>query len=211
MKKNPSKHLFLCIFIILFLYIVHLLFTRNNYDAMYHVLFKSHKSSVPINYNILDRIKELCKSYTIHHHYRFIDIGCGEGRVLQYFHHDFDTLHGIEIDRTTALYAIHSCKVYPNITIFNQDFTHYKFENCHTLIYLYEPLWLLPKEEAIDLYQKFFAKIQYLAQQKSVSIIYVSGAYKNHFMDFMDKKYLLHKEIFGSYFFHKKLCLYRIS
>ncbi len=205
--KLKWKILFIAIILII---TIHYLFTCNNYDAIVHTVSKTHKSSVPLSYNILDKIRDISKNYELNE-YTFIDIGCGEGRVLAFFNNDFNQLFGIEIDNVVASKATENCKNYNNITICKQDFTTYSFQHVDTLIYIYEPLWLMKFEDAENLYQKLIQNIMSLAVNNHVYIIYVSGTYTKYFMKCMDNKHILQTEKIGSYFFNKTLTLYYIN
>jgi hypothetical protein len=199
------------IFVVVILLITtHYLFTRNNYDAIIHTVSKTHKSSVPLSYNILQKIRNTCKNYELSD-YTFIDVGCGEGRVLSFFNNDFNKLIGIEIDNVVASKASENCRRHKNVTICQQDFTTYSFEHVDTLIYIYEPLWLMNSKDAEPLYHKLIENIISLACNNHVYVVYVSGTYTKHFMNCMDSKYILQTEKIGSYFFNKTLTLYYIN
>lgn len=197
------------LFIVIILILIHYLFTRNNYDAIIHTLSKTHKSSVPLSYNILNKIRCISESYDLTN-YTFIDVGCGEGRVLSFFHNDFQNLIGIEIDHTVATTASENCKKYNNIVLCQQDFTTYSFEPVDTFVYIYEPLWLMSKDQAVPLYSKLIENIKKITNECHVYIMYISGTYNKYFEECIDNHYIVQKEKIGSYFFNKTLTLYYI-
>lgn len=100
------------------------------------------------DYYVLD---ELFKKYALRTSGRFIDFGCGKGRVLFYLHHEFNQrVVGIELNPTSFSELDENLKNYSNkyphseqdITIYQGYAEEYQIQAEDTIFYFFNPFSL---------------------------------------------------------------------
>jgi hypothetical protein len=99
-----------------------------------------------------------------------IDFGCGDGDFISYAASRVKTTIGIELDNEQAQYAQHRFQTNPTITILSMNMKDYMFPTEPFIIYMYEPLWKMNREEAVSLYDEIVSRVP-----AHGSIIYVSA------------------------------------
>lgn len=198
------------VIIVIKLLLLHFIIFNGNYDSLIYCIIKKlnkkNESGIPINKTILNLIKKELNKINNINRYRFIDFGCGEGKVLLNVNYIFDEIHGIEIDNKNATIAENNTKNYENIKVFNQDILDYKFIDTDTIFYLYEPLWNCDKKYAFELYDKVFTKLSkvFKNSDNKVYIVYVSGVSRKDIKDL--KKYnfkQIYEKKIGSLLFNR--------
>jgi len=119
---------------------------------------------------VLELIKTLPSSS-----YRLIDIGCGEGDMLDKIHTETDIrcIIGVELYESLARTAKSRFELCKSIFVHNMDMTHYVFESTPTIVYMYEPLFRLNIDDAMSIYNNFFVNLS--RNRDMMYIIYVSG------------------------------------
>jgi SAM-dependent methyltransferase len=167
--------------IIFILIIFHVLVAKGNYiSAFYH--FTSSTNNIPTNSAVLKALHNYIKTIPDYRAFKFVDIGCGEGKALLYFADLFDAAEGVELDSRIYLKARNNLAHFPHISAVNKDFTTYKFSDQKTIIYMYEPLFTAPKSTAIASYNKMFTNA--LSQiSGNIYVIYISGVFSKHIAD----------------------------
>ena len=114
------------------------------YINLRSLIGKSDRSSMPLHKcNLQILIKYLFNDNTIYD--SFIDFGCGEGNVIVEIAKlkKYMKIIGIEISSISYKIALKKCINYPNIKIINMSMTEWIFENVPTILFLYEPLWII--------------------------------------------------------------------
>jgi len=82
--------------------------------------------NIPCPYYFLYKIKKTLKQYKFH---KFIDLGCGSGRVIDYFDKNFNEKKFVGIEYFSNQYddCIKSFNERTNINIILEDFTNFNF------------------------------------------------------------------------------------
>jgi hypothetical protein len=124
------------------------------------------------------------------HSYTFIDFGCGDGDVISHIHSHVFNVVGVEMDdkqaeRTRTRFANVS-----NVHINTMDMLDYEFQDTPTILYMYEPLWCLDKQEAISIYSRVVEHFYTLSSP--CYILYISGAFPILDESFFEKCTTLH-------------------
>ena len=172
-----NKTLYICIIIILIiiLIIIRLYSTEQSYIKYKFNSFTNNANIVglPIPNKILDNIIIFIKKYN---NYTFIDFGCGLGDVIEAVHNIVDKVEGIELDDNLATIAKNKFKTYTNVKIYNMNMIDYKFNDVNTILYLYEPLWLMKdKKQVRDIYTTVFNNLISQVKNSKIIIIYCDG------------------------------------
>jgi len=123
----------------------------------------------PIRNKVLAYLDHITSNYTV------IDFGCGDGEMIDLFQPRFDHVIGIEMDEDQASRASARFASRQNVTIHAMDMTTYKFEQVPTVLYLYEPLWTAPDDEAVPIYNKVLSNLSGVSDHY---LIYVSGIHQ---------------------------------
>ena len=60
----------------------------------------------------------------------------------------------------------------------------YKFAQRNTILYMYEPLWCLEKQEARKIYERLFSKLHSTFNNSDCAlyIVYIDGIFKSHML-----------------------------
>lgn len=160
--------LIVCCIVLLVIYIIH------EYDNINYMLSSNHKEGLPTPWYIINKVIHIIKSIPNFSNYTLIDFGCGEGKVISTFSHLVKHIHGIELYPIQATIARVRYHDNPNVTIHLMNMMDYKFEQCPTILYMYEPLWTI-KESSVYL-PIYNTVLHHLSQVTyNVYIIYVTG------------------------------------
>lgn len=192
------------IMIIIIMIIIIIYELSMNYEHLSHKIY-GLKSDIPTPYYIITKIKEICEGIEEVYKYDFIDIGCGNGMLLNtmFRYNMFNKCIGIEIDNEIYKRAINNIS-HKDIEIYNVDILDYKFNYTPKIIYMYEPFHDIEFNKAIKLYEKVLKKIKSIC--RDVYIIYVSGTQYNrqdlHNNDYFSKNgfSIINKYYIGSLF-----------
>ena len=168
----------LSVTIIVFILLRELYLTRETIS--YKIKSKGANGVPTINSNLsiieeYSRIIPNCQKYT------FIDIGCGEGKVLDYVYNKnlYSKYIGIEIE--PEIYNIASKNLSnKKIELFKIDASQYKFKNVPTIIYMNEPLFYINKIDAYIKYDKWFRKFKNI---DDIYIIYLTASLSSVLLD----------------------------
>lgn len=117
-----------------------------------------NKSYVPIDKFSLQKLKHALPKI-VGNKYILIDFGCGEGGVLVEYSKLFEKCIGVE----NNIHSYNVCKTkikdLVNVEVIHEDLETYQFENVLTFLYMYDPLWLLNKEESERIYSKALSNL----------------------------------------------------
>ena len=125
----------------------------------------------------------------------FLDFGCGSGLViLSALMYPFFKVIGVELDKTSASIADANITSFkknkPNLVcckdvqILNQDMSSLEFSSIGSrgvklptvILYMYEPLWTIAKEDAIHIYRNILTKAKE-SRRKIIVVYFYSGRY----------------------------------
>ena len=165
------------IIIVLFL-ILKFIYDEYTYiEHMFQYLFMGRPwDAIPLPKNIKSMIVKILNELPPNK-YTFIDFGCAEGNVIDLVYNKTDKAVCVELKKELTDKAEKRFKDIKNIEILNQDMKDYRYKSIPTILFLYEPLWSMKKEDALPLYKSIFEKIP-----KDINpfyIIYVSGIKKH--------------------------------
>ena len=113
--------------------------------------------------------------------YTFVDFGCGAGDIVATVKSSdsLDSVLGVELDAEQAARTRARFAGEPNVQIITQNMTDFEFPDVPLVLYLYEPLWCLPAEEALPIYRRVLENLTESVKKGlrhvDVYIIYVSG------------------------------------
>ena len=127
--------------------------------------------------------------------YTLIDLGCGEGHMLQELYPLVKRAIGVETEKRQANETQIRFLSNRSIHIYHKDLVQYSFEDQPTVVYLYEPLW--KSESAKESYETIVSKLQQLSSP--VYIVYLSGLTKKELSSDFFKAHqfsVLHSESF---------------
>jgi hypothetical protein len=161
---------FIAIIVIVFITLLILYELVYNYEHLSN--YFSGKNSVSTLSKIIKLCKNMIKDYNMQD-YIFIDLGCGDGNLIDLI--ESKKAVGLEIDE--KLYLEAKKKVGHKATLINCDILDYNYDNKNTLIYMYDPLWKLGKNQAALFYQRIIDNISTIS--KNVFLILVSGTLGN--------------------------------
>ena len=163
--------------------------------------FKNKGShGIPTIKSNLSTIEEYSKNIPNHQDYTFIDIGCGEGKVLEYVYSKKLYKNYIGIELETEIYNISTKNLSDKkIQMYNIDAGLYDFKNVPTIIYMNEPFYFISRVNSYVTYEKWFRKFKKL---DNIYIIYLTGSLNNYLLDSkaIEKynfKIIKHKKIGG--------------
>lgn len=141
-------------------------------DHIFYILSSSYKAGLPtpthIKKTILAYLSDLPQQP-----YTLIDFGCGKGDFIDYVstHSMINHIIGIEIDVSSFQFATQRFSSIPFITIQHIDMNEFVFPiDSPIILYMYEPLWCLPKEQALISYHNIISHLP-----STCHLIYVSG------------------------------------
>jgi len=156
--------------IILLIFLIKVLIDGSNYiHFFYDFLFHGRPwAAVPLSNHIKNVIVNIINKITDTKKYTFIDFGCGDGNVIDVVHDKVNKAVCIELEKSMTDLAEKRFKRKQvsaetssplNITILNMDMLDYKYVQTPTILFMYEPLWSMKKEDALALYHKIIGKI----------------------------------------------------
>lgn len=171
---NKTLYILIIIMIIIII-IIRLYNTEQSYIKYKFNSFTNNTNIVGLSLpnNILDDIIFFIKK---NNNYTFIDFGCGLGDVIEAVHNIVDKVEGIELDDNLATIAKNKFSTYQNVKIYNINMIDYKFNDVNTILYLYEPLWLMKdKKQVHDIYTTVFNNLISQVKNSKIIIIYCDG------------------------------------
>ena len=159
----------LLIFVIIFIFIYFKL-TCGDYKTLIFFLKALLSYVCKIKYNFTDfpipaKILNVIEKIIIRiqnmeqKNFKFVDFGCGTGTVLLKIQKLFNKIDGIEIDKKIANKTKKDLFKYTNINIKNMDMQFYDYEMTNTILYFYEPLFVLENIKASNIYDNVFRNI----------------------------------------------------
>lgn len=109
--------------------------------------------------------------------YTFVDLGCGDGDVIaDLLSSDrLDALVGVELDAEQAARTRARFAAEPRARILAQNMTSFEFPDAPLVVYMYEPLWCLPLEDARRTYGQVLKNLTETTGRMPTYLIYVSG------------------------------------
>jgi hypothetical protein len=185
------------ILILIIIIIIFIIFIINiiiiNQESILHYLntfnnnFNKEGLSVPPI--IINKVMNFIKNIKNINEYIFIDFGCGSGKMIDKVYPIVNKVEGIEYNIIEANNTADRFKTISNIKIYPINMIDYKFKQTKTILYLYEPLWLMDKEQALDIYSTIFKNLK---ENKEKTYVIYCSATKSKFLyiDFF-KKYNL--------------------
>jgi len=82
----------------------------------------------------------------------FVDFGCGQGAVLRDMAGRVSLAVGVELDRAQAEATRIGLAGARAVRVYRMDMRNYTYGPGPTILYMYEPLWLMPRAAARQLY-----------------------------------------------------------
>lgn len=165
-----------------------------------------NKSYVPTEQCELKIIKRELSNILDTDQYLFIDLGCGEGNVVNYFQKYFKKSIGVELDKSSAIRATQNTN---GAEIINKNILDYTFENKLSVIYMFEPLWLLPPKIAISIYNKILENISSAIIDNDAYIVYLAGKNNVYIDETIFNKYEFIKITHNKMKNNRQLFIYR--
>jgi hypothetical protein len=212
------KHLLiggLLFFLIILAYFVYNEYTYIKFIFQY-IFMNRPWGALPLQKNVQELILQYIDMIP-HNNYTFIDFGCADGNIIELFHkknnNKIKNFVCIELEKKLTDVAMERFKNNDNVSVLNQDMLNYKYEIEPTILFLFEPLWTMQKDDAVKIYTDIFNKIpkeQLLAKKIPFYIIYVSGV-KPHLNEtyFNNIGYILNEHsILSRFFGFKKTNVY---
>jgi hypothetical protein len=129
--------------------------------------------ALPTIPDILKYVEVFCSSRKFAK-YTFIDFGCGQGEIIEKIHPHVLNVEGIEIEKDVAEIATNRFTHISNIKIINKDMCEHKFKDVPTILYIYEPLWMVKDQRIIDKVWTTVVDNLLKNVNKTVYIIYVA-------------------------------------
>ncbi len=169
------------------------------------VSYASIQSSPRILYALLQVLK---KNNIDPRAYTVVDVGCGDAVFLKELSKYFQHCVGIEIDKSTAEVAQKNTASCSNVEIHHQDMVDYVFVDRPTIVFMYEPLWMVPQEKAWEIYTQLFQNMFQTLSPDNVRIAYVNGVYrkrmKQPFLESIGVE-ILERHAVGSFLLRKEM------
>ena len=129
----------------------------------------------------------------------FVDFGCSEGDIVREVSPYVRESIGVELDPVLYMRAVNMCNP-PNVGIYNMNMIYYQFDDTDTVMYMYEPLWKTPYDEAIAIYRRVFANLCRI-NATNIYVIYCTGSNNQQLsIDFFRR--------FDFVLLEKKICRY---
>jgi hypothetical protein len=168
-----AYYILLCIILVLLLILLY----YESSHIYYHIkclLSSKNTSGLPTPTHIRSKITTLIKelpplSYTL------IDFGCGDGDFINHIHHSFHHTVGIELDKEQAEFTRKRFYGMPTIDILTMNMIDYDFPRVPHVLYMYEPLWKVSRDEALTVYHTVMKNVSSSHLYIPSYIIYVSG------------------------------------
>lgn len=162
--------------IIFLIFLLKVLIDGSNYiHFFYDFLFHGRPwAAVPLSSHIKNIIVNIINKIPKNKEYTFIDFGCGDGNVIDVVHEKVNKSVCIELEKSMTDLAEKRFKDIKTITVLNMDMLDYKYVQTPTILFMYEPLWSMKKEDALVLYHKIIRKIP-AGSNIPFYLIYVSG------------------------------------
>jgi hypothetical protein len=186
------KLIYIIIIIIIIVFIINIIIINRdtlNYFITTYNTEKFNKEGLPLPPIIIKKIINFIKNIKNIKTYTFIDFGCGSGNMIEKVYPIVGTVDAIEYHEKQANATKDRFKDIDNIVIYPINMLDYKFKQTNTILYLYEPLWLLETESALEIYSKVFENL--IINKQKIYVIYCSAIkYKHLDMNFF-KKYNL--------------------
>ena len=153
----------------------------------------------------------------------FVDFGCGTGlAILSASTYPFKSVIGVEMDNTTATLAQKNIDIFKNkskllqckdVKILSQDMSGFEFSSIGRMetivLYMYEPLWTLAKQDALIIYRRILKKAKE-SHRKIIVFYYYAGVYSGDAIPVFEElgSKLLFQESYHSLFFGPSEDLY---
>ena len=167
------------IIIIIILIIIRLYITEKRYIIYKFNSFTNNANIVGLSLpnDILDNIITYINNNN-YNNYTFIDFGCGLGNVIKGVYNIVDKVEGIELDDNLATIAKNKFSMYKNVKIYNMNMIDYTFNDVDTILYLYEPLWLMKdKTQVRNIYTTVFNNLISQVKNSKIIIIYCDSVF----------------------------------
>ncbi len=168
------------------LLIIAAIFIYNEYTYIgyyYNYKFKNRASAaIPLPRNVRQAVLQILDELPPAK-YNFIDFGCADGEVIDLVYRysgknkNINTLDCVELEPAVANIAKIRFDGINEINVIQGDMKDYKYKNQPTILFFFEPLWEMKKEEAIPLYQSILSEIniQLIDNTEPFYIIYITG------------------------------------
>jgi len=169
---NKFIKIFIIILILILLLLCKTEYNYISYNIKLLLNLTSNKGALPSSLSIRNKIIDIISSLP-KIKYTFIDFGCGEGDMIKHIYKYVNNVIGIELDKYNANFSKKRFSSIPKIKIKNINMIDYNFKDIPTIFYLYEPLWLMNKIDALKIYDKVIQNMSLI--NSKCYIIYVSG------------------------------------
>ena len=169
---DPSNIVAIIIAIALAVLLIHV---YNDFDVMYYGIreFFGELEGLPTSAKNITIAGSVISHYVDGDDFTFIDFGCGTAGVLIGLHDKFRHLIGIELNSKLVDVATDRARFYDNISIINQNMVDYEFRDTPTVLYMFEPLWQVPIDDALTVYDAVMKNFSKIRCEKY--ILYITG------------------------------------
>jgi len=152
-----------------------LIHVYNDYDVMYYGIreFFGELEGLPTSAKNIMIAGSVISHYIDGADFTFIDFGCGTAGVLIGLSDKFRQLIGVELNPKLADVAIDRARFCNNISIINQNMVDYEFRDTPTVLYMFEPLWQVPIDDALMVYDAVMKNFSKIRCEKYV--LYITG------------------------------------
>ena len=178
MKQHTTIIITIFLELIIFFIFLYWYYEEDQFTYLLKCLINSslNKSGLPTSRNIMNKITQLINKLP-KLYYTLIDFGSGGGDFINNMHNikSIKNTIGIELDINQANNTKKQFSEISSVTILNMDMVDYKFKSVPTILYMYEPLWCLKKEDALPIYHNVMNNISLMTDP--CYIIYVSAIY----------------------------------
>ena len=175
-------------------------------------LYNFSNQGIPLPDDIFNYINKYLDNIPDIYSYRFIDFGCGQGKLIGRFIDKFYSLHGIELDKKLEMESqkYTKCVKCKHVSTFNMNMLDYKFEDCNTILYAYDPLFSMGIDSKIKLYYKLFNNIKNSIINSKVYFIFINSISRDDIIN-LDKYglHLINKIKIGAILFNRIICIFK--
>ncbi len=176
------------IIIVLIVFIINIIYI-NRASILYMTNFFNknyNKEGLPLAYSIRDEIIKFINNITDVKSFTFIDFGCGAGDMINEVYQLVGNVDGVEYHIPQAELTKNRFKNIDNVTIYPMNMMDYEFKQTNTILYLYEPLWQMENNIALEIYSKVFENL--IKNKMKIYVIYCSAIKQKYLnMDFFSK------------------------
>jgi len=211
---NTKEIALLVLGVVVLLLLVYEGFLRGNFTAIQHSFVgRGNMVNLPIDTSITSYISGYLATIPNIESYTLTDIGSGDGAAIKLMRGLFRKSIGIDNDHDAVVRSRANLAAYADVEIVETDMAEYEFQDIPTVIFMYEPLFLMPVETAIDVYTHCFDNLRRYVTANPVYVAYISGISAKYLSPefFRDRGMtMLHQTVLGSYFLNRNVYILKL-